>query len=97
MEQGHKKASKGRRCVFMADGANKWSICPANKGVIVCPEGNVKMLASYPSLGGGGHLANGLWLNSLLEIHAHSSWFTQLGLAWLAAPCPSITAEDLLA
>lgn len=40
--------------MFMAEGANKWSICPANKVVVVSPEGNVEMLARYHPLGGGG-------------------------------------------
>lgn len=69
----------GRGRAFTADGANKGSICPANKDVGVSPEGNVGKLASYPSLGGGG-MGRGVGpgLNSLLEIHTNSSRFTRL-------------------
>lgn len=60
-------AERRRRRSSVADGDHKRSICPSNKGVVVSPEGNVGMLASYPSPEG-----EGSGLNSLLEIHARS-------------------------
>lgn len=54
MSTGTKIRKAADVCVFVADGADKRSICPANKGVVVSPEGDVKKLASYPSPWGGG-------------------------------------------